>query len=156
MEHCTKMGNANQKLTNYGNKMSPITCQSFIVKQIKQNDGDPWPGQDQGHNQQPGHWWAEGHNHFVQKRRLIWPSWRGRLPALHLTAHWSSELRKKKGWGRGNETLSNIKLQTCWSEMIKCDISVTIRYISGMIIANSAPCGDSQQCLTSIKVLVMT
>lgn len=78
--------------------MRAVTCQSFIVEQIKQNDGDPWPGQDQGHNQQPGHRRAEGHNHFVQKgRRLIGPSRRGGLPAPRLAAHRCHELRIENG-----------------------------------------------------------
>lgn len=133
-----EMGNANQTLIKYRNQMRPVTCQSFIVEQIKQNDGDPWPGQDQGHNQQPGHRRAEGHNHFVQKGRcLIGPSRRGGLPAPRLAAHWCHELRKENG-------------------LIKCDTSATICCDSGMIRANSAPCGESQQHWMSIIEHVMT
>lgn len=95
--------------------MSAGTCQSFVVQQIKQNDGNPWPGQDQGHNQKPGHWRAKGHDHFIQKRCVIGRRWRRRLPALSLTAHRCTEPRrvKKANGGREHQT-SSTKLLICW------------------------------------------
>lgn len=69
-----------------------VTCQSLIVKQIKENDGYAWPCDDQSHNQQPGHRWSKGQNDIIQKCPMIRPRWRGRLPAVALAAHWWKEL----------------------------------------------------------------
>lgn len=148
-----EMGNANQTLIKYRNQMRPVTCQSFIVKQIKQNDGDPWPGQDQGHDQQPGHRRAEGHNHLVQKGRLIGPGGRGGLPAPRLAAHWCQELRKENGAHEHN-TIHKKAAFPKW--LIKWDTSATICCDSGKISVNSAPCGESQQHLMSVIEPVMT
>ena len=65
-----------------------VTCQSFIVEQIKEDDGDCGPRDDQSHDQQPGHRRAKGQNDIIQKGPLIGPSWRGRPLAVGLTAHW--------------------------------------------------------------------
>lgn len=136
-----EMGNANQTLIKYRNQMRPVTCQSFIVEQIEQNDGDPWPGQDQGHNQQPGHRRAEGHNHFVQKGRLTGRSGRGGLPAPCLAAHWCQELRTENGAHEQNTSHK----AAFPKRLIKCDTPATICCDSGVIGANSAPCGEGQQ-----------
>lgn len=86
----------NKQKTNPQNKMTLVTCQSFIVKQIKEYNGDSWPGEDQSHDQQPGHWWSEGHDDFIQKCRLSGPSWRDGLPPLCATAHRWKELKEGK------------------------------------------------------------
>lgn len=76
--------------------MTLVTRQSSVVQQVKENDGDSWPREDQSHDQQPGHRWAEGQNDIVQKCPLFGLSWRDRPPAVRLTAHWWRELRAEK------------------------------------------------------------
>lgn len=89
---------------NSKTKKSLVTCQSLVVQQVKEDDGDPRPREDQSHDQQPGHWGTESHDDFVQKRSLIGSGRRDRPSSVSLAAHWCGELRaegqqnnKKKG-----------------------------------------------------------